>query len=149
APLEKGSDDRNFVFLGDFGQRFGGRAGNRLGQIKQRSVFLAAEILAEEKFVHADDLRAALRGFANLVAGALEIFRSILRAAHLQQPDDEFIVRFFAHPQHRTTRESRSKRIHEERVLRSYFPLILMSRGCSTVRPGIWLKSRFSSKVRI
>jgi hypothetical protein len=88
APLEKRRDNRHFVLARYFGKRLGRRARNRLGQVEKLGVFLAAEVFAEKQFVHADDLRAALRGLADLFAGLRKIVGSTLRTAHLNQSDN-------------------------------------------------------------
>jgi len=59
-------------------------AGNGFGEIEKRGVFRAAEILASKKFVHADDLRAAFGRLVYFVDSARQIFRCVLRAAHLK-----------------------------------------------------------------
>src|SRR5262249_15863373 len=48
APFEQGNDQRNTGFFGDFGERVGCGAGYGLGQVKQRRIFGAAEILPSE-----------------------------------------------------------------------------------------------------
>lgn len=48
AAFEKGGDEDDFAFLGDFCESLGGRAGNRLGKIEKFGVFREAEILAEK-----------------------------------------------------------------------------------------------------
>src|SRR5208282_5199587 len=45
AALEQRSDNRNLQLTGDFAEALGRRAGNRLGQIKQRYVFTLTEVL--------------------------------------------------------------------------------------------------------
>ena len=40
-----------FISLREFAEGFGGRAGNRLGQVEKVVIFLAAEILRAEQFL--------------------------------------------------------------------------------------------------
>ena len=63
ALLEERRDNGNVALARDARENFGGRAGDRLGEIKKPSVLLAAEILRAEQFLEADDLRALSRGF--------------------------------------------------------------------------------------
>ncbi len=58
-------------------------------QIEQARVFLAAEILRAKQFLQADDLRASLGGFANLIHGVIEICLRIQPTGHLNQSDSE------------------------------------------------------------
>ena len=91
APLEKRDDQSDVTFLGGFRERIGGWTGNGFGEIEKRGVFRAAEILASKKFVHGDDLRAAFGRLAYFVDSARQIFRSVLRAAHLNQANSKFV----------------------------------------------------------
>src|ERR1700685_2463836 len=65
-------------------------AGNRLRQIEQARVFLAAKILRAEKLRRADDLRAAPRRFTDFSHCAVEVRLGIGAAGHLHQADAEF-----------------------------------------------------------
>ena len=91
APLEKRNDKSDVTFLGGFRERIGGWTGNGFGEIEKRGVFRAAEILASKKLVHADDLRAAFSRLAYFFDSTRQIFRSVLRAAHLNQANSKFI----------------------------------------------------------
>src|SRR5882724_6001968 len=51
AALKKRNYQDDFPFLGYLRERFGGRAGNWLGEVEKISIFPAAEILATEKFM--------------------------------------------------------------------------------------------------
>ena len=66
ALLEQRGDDHHAEFGGQRAQAVGGGAGDGFGEIEQAGVFFAAEILRAEQFLQADDLRALLRGFADL-----------------------------------------------------------------------------------
>ena len=74
-------------------QRLGGGPGDRLGQLEQFGVFLAAEILRAEQFLQADDLRAACRPLRGCAIRFRQIFVGVQRAAHLHQADTELFLR--------------------------------------------------------
>ena len=79
APLKQRRDDDDLQLARQLAQRLGGRAGNRLGQIEQLGVLLAAEILRAEQFLQADDLRPARGGLADSPLGLGQILVGIGR----------------------------------------------------------------------
>ena len=95
APFEQRSDNDDLFFFRDFRERFGGGAGNGFGEIEKVGIFLAAEIFAAKKFVHADDLRAARGRFTDFFDRAREIFVGVWRAAHLHEADCKFVCHKF------------------------------------------------------
>ncbi len=99
AALKERDHQRDVVFLGHFGEQFGGRPRNRFGKIEKRSFFGAAEIFAAKQLIHADDLRATLSGFADFGGGAGQIVPGIPGRAHLDQANGKFI----RHGNYRTT----------------------------------------------
>ena len=87
APLEQRADDDDAQLAREAAERIGGRSRNGFGQIEQRGVFLAAEILRAEQFLQADDLRAPARGLADAPHGFGEVFVRVHGAGHLDEAD--------------------------------------------------------------
>jgi len=88
-PLENRPDDGHLEFPRQPRETFGSGSGDRLGQIEQAGVLLAAEVLRTEQFLDADDLRALAGGFADAPFGFGEVFVGVLRTGHLDQADAE------------------------------------------------------------
>ena len=87
AALEDRRDDDHFSRLGDRAERFGGRAGNRLGEIEKFRILDLTRIMRAEQFLGADDLRAALGGVLDFCDRLVEIEARLGRATHLDEPN--------------------------------------------------------------
>ena len=70
-------------------QAFRGGPGNRLRQVEQVRVLLAAEILRAEQLLQADDLRARAGGLADAPLGFGQVLRRVGGAGHLDQTHAE------------------------------------------------------------
>ena len=64
-PLEQGGDHDDLELARELAERLGGWSGNRLREVEQLGVLLAAEILGTEQLLQADDLRAPRGGLAD------------------------------------------------------------------------------------
>ena len=91
APLEKGNDQRDFIFSCDLRKRSVVGPGIGFGKIEKLGIFRAAEIFAAKKFVHADDLRAALGGLADFLDRARQILVRVRRASASESADCKFV----------------------------------------------------------
>src|SRR5437879_3739336 len=92
AFLKDRRNDYNFGFSGDVSDCLRCRAGNRLGEIEQRSVFALTEILRAEQLRQAYDLRAQFCGLAYFRAGTGEVVVRIWRTAHLNQANAVMVL---------------------------------------------------------
>jgi len=91
APFfEKGSDDDHPAFTRQLRHRVRARPGNLLRELEVFVVLHLAEVLRGEELLQADDLRAAIGGFAHLGQGLGEIFLPLHGAAHLDESESDF-----------------------------------------------------------
>ena len=91
AALEDRRDDDYFPRLGHGAKRFGGRAGNRLGEIEKFRVLDLTRVMRAEQLLGADDLRAAAGGLLDFGDSLVEIEARLGRTAHLDEPDGDLV----------------------------------------------------------
>src|SRR5262249_6317147 len=91
ATFKEGNDERDLAFLGHLREFLGRRTGNRFREIEEIRVFRAAKVFTVKKFVQADDLSAACRGFANPFDGMRKICVGVDRAFHLHDYNGKFV----------------------------------------------------------
>ena len=87
APLEQRADDHHSQFARELRERLGRRARDRLRQVEEPGVLLAAKILRAEQFLQADDLRAPARRLADAPDGFGQVFVGVHGAGHLDEAD--------------------------------------------------------------
>ena len=87
--LEDRADHHHAGLSRDLGERPGGRARYRLGQIEPGGVFGLAKVLSAKKFGQAGDLGAAAGRIAQQGAGPDQVVVGVGRAAHLDQAHGE------------------------------------------------------------
>ena len=90
APLKQRSDDDYPQLGGQPAKRCGGWTGDGFGQIEERGIFLAAEILRAEQLLEADNLRPAASGLADAPFGFGQVLVGVDGAGHLDEADAEF-----------------------------------------------------------
>ena len=91
ATLEDRRDDDDFPRLGHGAERFGGGAGNRLGEIEKFRILDLARVMRAEQLLGADDLRAALGGLLDFGDCLVEIEARLGRTTHLDEPDGDLV----------------------------------------------------------
>ena len=89
APFEDRADEGHLQFPRQPRQGLGSGPGDRLGQIEEGGILLAAEVLRAEQFLKTDDLRAFAGSFADAPFGFGEVFVGVLGTGHLDQADAE------------------------------------------------------------
>ena len=87
--LEDRADHDHARLSGDLGERLGGRARDRLGQVEAGGVLGLAEIRRAEQLGQAGDLDAAVRGIAQHRARPAQVVVRVGRASHLDQAHGE------------------------------------------------------------
>ena len=97
ALLEERRDDHDAELGRERGERLGGRAGDRLGQIEEPMVLHLAEVLATEELLQADDLRAARGGIADALHGLLHVDVGFDIAVMLYQAERHRALRGIGH----------------------------------------------------
>ncbi len=91
AAFKEGRNDDDTGFLRYFAESFGGRAGDRLGEVEIGDVFPLAKVLRLKEFRQADDLGAFGSGLFDEFACALQIVAGFGADAHLDESHFKFI----------------------------------------------------------